>query len=327
MSATAKKLLITSSDRFSLTFCLAIIVHGIVLLGVTFTPEESRQRFETMEIILVEQQSETSHDAKALSQANLKGGGNLTEDSEAAAPQRAPFPDEKIKEVSSSAPPPPPPATGDPDAVTDTEPQAGEAAKQIAVESDQATESLNEKTNKKPEDIKPTGITDQETDGHDSDQQSPKKPLLPPTQSAMSLMARNQEIASLATRIEERLKKRASRTRKKFISASTKESKYAFYMKSWSEKVERIGNLNYPDDAIKNKLFGSLRLDVALNQDGSVNKITIIKSSGHQILDAAAVRIVKLAEPYVPFPDDIRKETDVLHIIRTWKFLDNQRFR
>lgn len=326
MAATTEKLLITPSDRFSLTFCFAVIVHGIILLGVTFAPEESRQRFETMEIILVEQQSEAADNAKALAQANLKGGGNLTEESEAAAPQLAPFPDDRPKEVSLSTPLPQA-TTGAPDAVGNSKPQDEAAVKQIAVESAQATAPLNEKTDKEAEDFKPADIAGQETGDYDSDQHIPEKPLLPPTQRAMSLMVKNQEIASLTARVEERLKKRSSRVRKKFISASTKESKYALYMKSWSDEVERIGNLNYPQDAIIKKLSGSLRLDVALNQDGSVNQVTVIKSSGHQILDAAAVRIVKLAEPYAPFPDDIREETDVLHIIRTWKFLDGRGFR
>jgi len=88
-----------------------------------------------------------------------------------------------------------------------------------------------------------------------------------------------------------------------------------------------VGNINYPDEARKRKLSGSLILDVALNPDGSINQITLRRSSGHKVLDDAAVRIVNLASPYAPFPENIRKDTDILHITRTWQFLNNRGFR
>jgi len=98
-------------------------------------------------------------------------------------------------------------------------------------------------------------------------------------------------------------------------------------MEAWRSKVERIGNLNYPDEARKRKLSGSLILDVALNPDGSVNDVVVRRSSGQKILDDAAIRIVHLAAPFAPFPADIRKDTDILHITRTWQFLNNKGFR
>ena len=98
-------------------------------------------------------------------------------------------------------------------------------------------------------------------------------------------------------------------------------------MEAWRAKVERVGNLNYPDDARKNNLSGSLILDVSLNADGSVNQITVRRSSGSKILDDAAIHIVELSSPFAPFPDQIRKETDILHITRTWQFLNNISFK
>ncbi|MEJ2760202.1 MAG: energy transducer TonB [Gammaproteobacteria bacterium] len=97
-------------------------------------------------------------------------------------------------------------------------------------------------------------------------------------------------------------------------------------MEAWRAKVERVGNLNYPQEAQRQGLSGSLILDVALNPDGSVKKIIVRRSSGYKVLDDAAIRIVKLASPFAPFPDDIRKETDILHITRTWQFLANSSF-
>ena len=155
----------------------------------------------------------------------------------------------------------------------------------------------------------------------------PEKPEIPPTPSAMTLMANSFKIASLSAEIRRKLQTKAERPRRKFISASTKEYKYAAYMEAWRSKVERVGNLNYPDAARKQKISGSLILDVALNKDGSINEVTIRRSSGYKILDDAAIRIVELASPYSPFPVKIREETDILHITRTWQFLNNNRFR
>jgi len=84
--------------------------------------------------------------------------------------------------------------------------------------------------------------------------------------------------------------------------------------------VERIGNLNYPDEAKRKQLSGNLLLDVAINPDGTLNSVNVVRSSGHKVLDDGAIRIVKLAAPFAPFPDDIRRTTDILHIIRTWQF-------
>jgi protein TonB len=119
----------------------------------------------------------------------------------------------------------------------------------------------------------------------------------------------------------------AKRPRRKHISASTQEYQYAAYLEAWRRKVERIGNLNYPDEAKRRKLYGNLVLSVALRADGSVEEIRLTRSSGQALLDDAAIRIVRLAAPYAPFPKEIREETDILEITRTWQFLsDNQLF-
>ena len=120
---------------------------------------------------------------------------------------------------------------------------------------------------------------------------------------------------------------RTERPKRKFISATTKEYEYAAYMDTWRRKVERVGNLNYPEKAKKLNLSGSLQLDVALNKDGSINEITLRRSSGEKVLDDAAIRIVELAAPYSPFPKNIENQVDILHILRTWQFINNKSFR
>jgi protein TonB len=104
------------------------------------------------------------------------------------------------------------------------------------------------------------------------------------------------------------------------VSASTREFRYASYLGAWARKVERIGNLNYPQAAKDQNLYGSLILHVAVRRDGSVEAVRIVRSSGYDLLDQAAIKIVELAAPYAPFPPDIAAETDVLDIIRTWQF-------
>ena len=128
------------------------------------------------------------------------------------------------------------------------------------------------------------------------------------------------EIASLSAELQQQQAAYSGRKRHTHISASTQEFKYAAYMDTWRNKVERIGRLNYPEAAKKRKIYGSLLLDVAINADGSVDDISLRRSSGSKILDDAAIRIVKLAAPFAPLPKNIRTDTDVLHILRTWIF-------
>ena len=137
--------------------------------------------------------------------------------------------------------------------------------------------------------------------------------------------ARTTEIKTLASRIEVRSNAYAKRPRRKAISASTKEFKYAAYLDAWKRKIERIGNLNYPEEARRNKLHGNLVLHVAVRADGSVEKIRLVYSSGEKVLDKAAMKIVEMSAPFAPFPENIRKETDILDITRTWQFLNSNR--
>jgi len=143
-----------------------------------------------------------------------------------------------------------------------------------------------------------------------------------PQPSASQLLAsKNIEIARLTAELERKTLAYARMPKRKAISASTKEYKYAAYLDAWRRKVERIGNLNYPDQAKRDQLYGNLVLHVAVKADGSVELVRVLHSSGHKILDDAAVRIVRMSAPFSPFPTEIRKETDILDITRTWQFL------
>lgn len=135
--------------------------------------------------------------------------------------------------------------------------------------------------------------------------------------------SRNDEIARLTERINAKTRAYQSRARRKAISTSTREYRYASYMEAWRRKVERIGNLNYPEEARRKGLYGNLILHVSVRADGSLEGIRVVRSSGQDVLDQAAVRIVELAAPFAAFPPDIAAETDLLDITRTWQFQRN----
>ena len=129
-----------------------------------------------------------------------------------------------------------------------------------------------------------------------------------------------QSLAQIATEVRERLANYAKRPRKQFVTARTKASPAARYMHDWVSRVERIGNLNYPDQVARDRLSGVLVLSVGIYRDGSVANIEVKKSSGHRILDDAAQRIVQLAAPYAPLNKELAESTDVLYITRSWAF-------
>jgi protein TonB len=134
------------------------------------------------------------------------------------------------------------------------------------------------------------------------------------------LIARMMEMDVLSEQISESSQAYAQRPRQAFISARTQEFKYANYMSEWVKKVERVGNLNYPVAARRANISGKLMMEVALNADGTIHGINILRPSGEPIIDEAAKRIVNLAAPFPPFPPEILENTDILNITRTWEF-------
>src|SRR5215467_12851474 len=131
-------------------------------------------------------------------------------------------------------------------------------------------------------------------------------------------------IARMEAQIARQLDEYNKRPRKHFIGARAEEVRYALYVEDWRQKVERIGNLNYPEGA-RGRIYGSLQLTVSINSDGTLAAMDLKRSSGYKILDAAAEQIVRLAAPYAKFPPDIRKDTDILVITRTWYFARGDR--
>jgi protein TonB len=150
-----------------------------------------------------------------------------------------------------------------------------------------------------------------------------------PTESptANAIMQKTLEAIHLEAKIARDLEAYQKIPRRKHIGSQAREYRFARYVEDWRMKVERIGNINYPLAARQNKLYGSLILTVFIRADGSVEKVEVNRKSGHRILDAAAVKIVEMAGPYAPFPDDIRRDTDILSITRTWTFARGDELR
>ena len=151
-------------------------------------------------------------------------------------------------------------------------------------------------------------------------QPAPKKEQTSTSSSGEDLVQRSLEIARLEAQISKNMDMYQKLPRRKFIGARTQEYRFAQYIEDWRIKVERIGNLNYPEEARRRQLYGKLQLSVSIRSDGSLDSIEVSRSSGHRILDAAAMRIVKLAAPYSPLPPEITRDTDILTIVRTWTF-------
>jgi periplasmic protein TonB len=133
-------------------------------------------------------------------------------------------------------------------------------------------------------------------------------------------------VARMEAQIDRRLNEYAKRPRKAVIGARTREHRFAQYLEDWRLKIERVGTLNYPE-AARGRLYGSLLLLVSIRADGSLERVEIQRSSGVKVLDEAAVRIVELAAPFAPFPPDIRTDTDIIEIVRTWTFTNSNQVR
>jgi protein TonB len=296
-----------SPGLFVFSLILASALHALLLLAVGFelpdAPATSRT-VRPLEIMVLRRPAPTDvvpEEADAYAQVNREGGGT---DSERTATDRRPV--EEVAEAplppSAALPVPAPPTL--PDAVA--EPEVDPLL----------TAAIDEPEPKEPP------PPEQQAPVPDP---LPAAPPTPPVTAAQILASRSLEIAKLTAKIEAETSAYANRQRRKAISASTREYKYASYLEAWRRKVEQVGNLNYPEEAKRRRLYGNLILHVALRSDGSLEDVRVLRSSGFDVLDEAAVRIVELAAPYSPFPPGIKAETDILDITRTWRFLSNNR--
>ena len=151
------------------------------------------------------------------------------------------------------------------------------------------------------------------------------EPVVEPT--ATDMAQRTLEAMRMEARVAKQIEVYQQRPKRRFVGTRAEEYRLARYVEDWRAKIERVGNLNYPAAARQLQLYGSLLLTVSIRSDGSVEGIEINRSSGHNVLDAAAMKIVEMSAPFAAFPPDIKRDTDVLHITRTWLFTKGDMLR
>jgi periplasmic protein TonB len=272
----------SSADRFGVTLLFSLIAHGLVIFGIGFTMAAPAARLPSLDVILIQSTNKEKADkADFLAQSNNAGGGDRDEARRPADPLSSPLP----------------------------KPTPGVAPRPLEAGAPRPTPAT------------PAEVLTQRRGEFSvaTAREAPESPELAKPQ-ARELIEKNAEMAQLAQEYQRQKETYAKRPKKKFLSANTKEYAYASYLAGWAARIERIGNLNYPDEARRQKLHGDVLLTVTLNRDGSVQRMDVIQGSGHKILDDAVQRIVQLAAPFPPIPKT-SEEIDELYITRTWQFL------
>lgn len=277
---------ITTTDRFGITLFFAIVVHAIIILGIgfdVFKVEDAASDAPPLDVTIVHTLADNKPEkADYLAQANQEGGGNTQEK---VRPESAP-----IAAVS------PLPSPGNADAM------------QLPIESQSQPQPLA--SSPITVDSAPTKILTGEE----------QPPRVEPVPIAAELVRKSMDMVQLEAELAEMTRVYSKSQRTKLLVPNTMSHVEAAYLDSWQKKVELVGNMNYPEKAKQMKLSGKLLLVVSVKADGSLNDVELVRSSGHKLLDDAAIRIVKLAAPFAPLPDAIRKDTDVLKIPRVWNF-------
>lgn len=302
-----------SQDPLALTLMVSAVLHAVVIVAIKFEAPDL-QRFKdnipALEIVLVNAKTESAPEkADALAQANLDRGGNTDEERRAKSSLPAPRdkptetkvrPAEELKQTPKKA---------------ELDAEAERQLQRVAELEKQAQALMTQAKSRQmieDEPIKQAEVPQPE--------KGRNREAVSQTLDRAALASAIADMARLEAQISKQQDEYQKRPKRKFVGARTQEYRFAAYVEAWRQKVERVGNLNYPEAAKEQKIYGQLRMTVSIKADGSLEKIDINQSSGHQILDDAARRIVELAAPYAPFPEDIRKDTDILSITRTWTF-------
>ena len=296
---------------FALALIGSAILHLAFILFVKFE-QPARQflkdRAADLDVVLVNSKSKSRpKKAEALAQANLNGGGNT----EANRRLKSALPWQKTKPTDTSNEHP---TTALEKNIAKTETEAARKQQRVAELEKQAQALMTQLNATHNVEANPTQKNAIATPDKGSKEATSK------AVNTNDLEASSMEIARLEAQIAKEQEDYQKRPKRKSIGARAQEYRFAAYVESWRQKVEKIGNLNYPEAAKAQKIYGKLQMTVYIKSDGSLEKIEIKRSSGQAMLDDAAKHIVEMSAPYAVFPDDIRKDVDVLDITRTWTF-------
>ncbi len=289
------------------------VLHAITIGGVTFKapdPKTLKDSNGSLDVVLVNTKTKSvPTKADALAQAHLDRGGNTDADRrmKSALPVTRKKPKEMTAKLAAES--------------MQSSQQAAPTKSEVELKEQRVAE-LEKQTRELMTQIKPSKPVEsqpvQSAAAATPDQG--KREATPKTLNTADLVAQSLEAVRLEAQIAKAQDEYQKRPKRKFIGARTKEYRFAAYVEAWRQKVEKVGTLNYPEAAKAQKLYGSLRMTVNIKADGTIESIELNKSSGHELLDEAAKRIVELAAPYAEFPPDVRKDTDIISITRTWTF-------
>ena len=270
--------------RMKVAASVSILLHALIIFGVSVKlPDLANLAAQPpLEVTLVNAKTQAPpKKADTLAQANLDGGGNTDARRRARSPLPVPIEDKQGTGLA----------------------MAQKRVEQLEREAKQLMTQARSKTTVAPR----------------VEAQQPKEETQV-TPSASEIVTRGMEIARLEAQIAREWENYQQRPRRRFVGARAQEFRFARYIEDWRAKVERVGELNYPQAARDQRIYGSMVVTVSIKSDGSLERVEINRPSGQRILDAAALRIVQLAAPFAPFPADIARDTDILSITRTWIF-------
>lgn len=280
--------MVRSRDRMSMTIFLAIAFHAILIAGVSFSFFERKPKNEPMlDLTLVDSQTgKAPKKADYRAQANQKGGGNTRK---------------RIRQTS-------------PVNIASRNPQKGNRLNTRRTRRQSGQRSRSDRM-----------LTADKSDMIVSSRKRRKSTRKQQRTSMAEIMRRSNEIARLTARSDQAWRAYSQRPDPKYLHANSRRFVDTEYLLSFTRKVERIGNLNYPDTARRKGLSGSLLLEVTLAPSGKLRSISVLESSGHRLLDNAAVRIVRLAAPFPRIPKQVLQGKNELRIVNTWQFSSDNR--
>ncbi|OIQ90171.1 gram-negative bacterial tonB protein [mine drainage metagenome] len=300
------------SNRLAVMLGLSIAVHAVLLSLKFAAPELKRlqDHLPALDVVLVNAKTKSAPTkADALAQTNLDRGGNT----EAERRMKSPLPvpktiplDLSVRQAAEARPVS--------EQAVPTQARVELKQRRVAELEKQAREVMTQIKPSHPVLSQPSQSAAASAPENALQEAGPRKAT------AAELVAQSMDAARLEAEISRDWDSYQKLPRRKFIGSRVREYRFSAYVEAWRQKVEKVGTLNYPEEAKAQKLYGSLRVTVNIKSDGSIESIELNQSSGHKVLDDSARRIVELAAPYAEFPADVRRDTDIISITRTWTF-------
>ncbi|MEP6389625.1 MAG: energy transducer TonB [Halioglobus sp.] len=275
----------TDNQRLRYALVIALILHALVVANISFNLSGSNYNAPQIEVTLATRPSTSAaEDAQLIAQANQRGSGNEADLTALSS---------EVMAASSVAPRP-------------TEQESNDST-DLANSNDPLVTTTGRTRNRAQTEV----------------ELQRKRALLEGISPEVDALS--EQLASLEATLDEQTQAYSNRPRvRRLTSASARQAADAAYLLDWRQRLEAVGNTYYPEASLRYGIYGELRLLVIIRKDGSLEDVSVLSSSGYAVLDEAAIKIVRLAAPYAPFPPELSATTDKLEIIRTWQFQENE---